>query len=222
MSSKRKEPRAKAAQGKTGVKKKAELEPVDQRLMKGLSHPLRVQILTLINERPWSPRELQKELNEGLSQISYHVKVLRDFELIELVRTEPRRGAVEHFYSPVQRIIVPEGMSVSLPKSARLEMLGKIIRDAEKDVRESLKDGTFYERNDFHASWTPMDLDEQGCEELHARAEEFLSDILEISGEATNRLAAEGAEAVPVSVAIFGFPSARPPGAKGPAHRRRG
>lgn len=124
MSSKRKEPRAKAAQGKTGVKKKAELEPVDQRLMKGLSHPLRVQILTLINERPWSPRELQKELNEGLSQISYHVKVLRDFELIELVRTEPRRGAVEHFYSPVQRIIVPEGMSAALPKSARLEMLG--------------------------------------------------------------------------------------------------
>lgn len=211
MPAKRKDPQVKVTQAKSGVRKKPQL-PVDQRLMKGLSHPLRVKILTLINERPWSPRELQRELNEGLSQISYHVKVLRDFELIELVRTEPRRGAVEHFYSPVQRIIVPEGMSVALPKSARLEMLAKIIRDAETDVRESLKDGTFYERDDFHASWTPMDLDERGCEELHARADEFLADILEISGEATNRLAEGETEAIPVSVALFGFLSARPPG----------
>lgn len=218
----RKEPKAKAAKGKAGLKRKSELEPVDQRLMKGLSHPLRVQILTLINERPWSPRELQKELGEGLSQISYHVKVLRDFELIELVRTEPRRGAVEHFYSPVQRIIVPEGMSVALPKSARLEMLGKIIRDAEKDVREALESGSFYEREDFHASWTPMDLDEQGCEELHSRADEFLAEILEIGGESANRLAEKGAAPIPVSIAIFGFLSARAPGAKSPAHRRRG
>jgi DNA-binding transcriptional ArsR family regulator len=214
--------KAKIAQGKVGAKRKADLEPVDQRLMKGLSHPLRVQILTLINERPWSPRELQKELNEGLSQVSYHVKVLKDFELIELVKTEPRRGAVEHFYSPVQRIIIPEGMSAGLPKSARLEMLAKIIRDAERDVRESLKAGAFYEREDFHASWTPMDLDEQGCADLHARADEFLADLLKIESESANRQTGDTAESIPISVAVFAFGSTRDPGKKKSAHRRRG
>jgi DNA-binding transcriptional ArsR family regulator len=216
----RKEPRAHAEQGKSESKKRSSLEPVDQRLMKGLSHPLRVQILTLINERPWSPRELQRELGEGLSQVSYHVKVLRDFELIELVKTEPRRGAVEHFYSPVERIIVPEGMSAALPKSARLEMLARIIRDAEKDVRESLEAGAFYERDDFHASWTPMDLDEQGCAELHAKADRFLADLLEIEGKSANRRTNDDAECIPISVAVFAFGSAREPG-KRSGHRRR-
>jgi DNA-binding transcriptional ArsR family regulator len=203
-------------------KQKQDVEPVDQKLMKGLSHPLRVQCLTLINERPRSPRELQRQLKEGLSQISYHIKVLRDYDLIELVKTEPRRGAVEHFYGPVERIIVPEGMSARLPKSARLEILGKIIRDAERDVRESLKAGSFYARPDFHASWTPVELDEQGCSELHARADEFLADLIEIEAAAAARKAEEPSEAIPVSVALFAFGSARPAGAKQSSHRRRG
>lgn len=217
MPAKRKE--AKATDGQ-----RSDLEPVDQRLMKGLSHPLRVKCLTLINERPWSPRELQRELGEGLSQISYHIKVLKDFELIELVRTEPRRGAVEHFYSPVERVIVPEGMSAQLPKSARLEMLGKIIRDAEKDVHDSLKDGSFYARPDFHASWTPMELDEKGCEELHKRADRFLGELIEIEAKAaTRRAKGKGeSEGIPISVALFGFQSSRRPGEKQSSHRRRG
>jgi len=204
------------------VRKRSDLEPLDQRLMKALSHPLRVQILTLVNARPWSPNEISKELDEGLSQVSYHVKVLKDFECIELVNTEPRRGAVEHYYSAVERIIVPEGMSTDLPRSSRLELLGKIIRDAERDIHNALKAETFYKREDFHADWVPVDLDNQGCEEFHARADEFLEDILKIGSDSANRIAEDKTEAIPVSVALFGFVSARKAGEKGPPHRRRG
>lgn len=203
------------------VEKRSELEPVDQRLMKALSHPLRVQILTLVNGREWSPNEMSKELDEGLSQVSYHVKVLRDFEMIEMVKTEPRRGAVEHYYRAVERIIVPEGMSADLPKSSRLELLGKIIRDAERDIHEALKARTFYQREDMHADWVPMDLTDEGCKRLHARADEFLEDIIKIEGDSANAIA-KGEEAIPVTVALFGFVSDRPPGAKSPADRRRG
>jgi DNA-binding transcriptional ArsR family regulator len=203
------------------VKERSELEPVDQRLMKALSHPLRVQILTLVNGRAWSPNEMSKELDEGLSQVSYHVKVLRDFEMIEMVKTEPRRGAVEHFYKAVERIIVPEGMAAELPKSSRLELLGKIIRDAERDIHEALKARTFYQRDDLHADWVPMDLDERGCKRLHARADEFLNDIIDIAGDSATAIA-EGAEAIPLSVVLFGFVSDRPLGTKSPSDRRRG
>lgn len=203
------------------VKKRADLEPVDQRLIKALSHPLRVQILTLINERPWSPTELSKELDEGLSQVAYHVKVLKDQECIRVVKTAPRRGAVEHWYEPITRIIVPEGMAAELPKSARLELLDRVIRDSEKDIHESLAAGTFYQRNDLHASWTPMDLDDLGCKDLHARADEFLEDALKVAGDSASRIA-EGAESIPVSVVLFGFVSARQTGSKNLAHRKRG
>lgn len=203
------------------IKKRSELEPVDQRLIKAMAHPLRVQILTLTNERPWSPSDTAKELDEGLSQVSYHFKVLRKLGCIEVVRTEPRRGAIEHYYKAVQRIIVPEGMAAELPKSARLELLSKVIRDSEKDVHESLKAGTFYERDDLHASWTPMDLDDQGCQDLHARFDEFLEDALKIGGDSANRIA-EGAKSIPISVVGFAFVSSRATGTKTPAHRKRG
>lgn len=203
------------------IKKRSGLEPVDQRLIKALAHPLRVQILTLTNERPWSPSDVARELDEGLSQVSYHFKVLRNLGCIEVVRTEPRRGAVEHYYVAVQRIIVPEGMAAELPKSARLELLDRVIRDSEKDIHQSLKAGTFYERDDLHASWTPMDLDDQGCKELHARLDELVEDALKIGADSANRIA-EGAKSIPVSVVGFAFVSARGSGTKTPAHRTRG
>ena len=77
--------------------------------MKALSHPLRVVILDYMNERDWSPREIEKETGVGLSQVSYHVKVLKDFEMIELTKTAPRRGAVEHYYRAVERAFVSSG-----------------------------------------------------------------------------------------------------------------
>ncbi len=60
---------------KTGTENKSKL---DQRLIKALAHPLRVEILAILNERVASPNELAKGLGEGLSQVSYHVKVLHE------------------------------------------------------------------------------------------------------------------------------------------------
>src|SRR5262249_46938477 len=105
-----------AAKTKTKTKsKKSKNTGVDQRLVKALAHPLRVEILTILNERMASPNELSKELEEGLSQVSYHVKVLKDFECIEMVKTEPRRGAVEHYYRATSRAYLTDPDWRSLP-----------------------------------------------------------------------------------------------------------
>ena len=45
-----------------------------------------------------SPSELAKELGEPLGNVAYHVKILEETGAIELVRTAPVRGALEHFY----------------------------------------------------------------------------------------------------------------------------
>ena len=106
-----------AAKTKTKTRDKA--TGVDQRLVKALAHPLRVQILTILNERMASPNELSKELEEGLSQVSYHVKVLKDFECIEMVKTEPRRGAVEHYYRATARAYLSDKDWQNLPDSVK-------------------------------------------------------------------------------------------------------
>lgn len=78
---------------------------IDQRLVKAVAHPLRVEILeTLVRESEQSPTQIARQLDQKLGNVSYHVNVLRDCEVIELVRTEPRRGAVEHFFRPAATI----------------------------------------------------------------------------------------------------------------------
>ena len=45
-----------------------------------------------------SPNELSRELGDPLGNVSYHVRILRELDCVELVRTEQRRGALEHYY----------------------------------------------------------------------------------------------------------------------------
>jgi DNA-binding PadR family transcriptional regulator len=77
--------------------KVSELAPA----LAGLGHPVRLQCLVLL-EVEHSPSELAAMLKqfEGptLGTVAYHMRMLRDYQLIEEVRTEPRRGAIEHFY----------------------------------------------------------------------------------------------------------------------------
>jgi DNA-binding transcriptional ArsR family regulator len=71
---------------------------LDPRLIKALSHSIRIRALEVLNTRIASPSELAKELGEPLGNVAYHVKILEENDAIELVRTAPVRGALEHFY----------------------------------------------------------------------------------------------------------------------------
>lgn len=68
-----------------------------------MTHPTRDAVLKHLKRREASPREIAVATGEPLGNVSYHVRVLHDSGVLELVRTEPRRGAVEHFYRLVKR-----------------------------------------------------------------------------------------------------------------------
>jgi DNA-binding transcriptional ArsR family regulator len=71
----------------------------ENELLVALGHPLRRQILREMAQRgAVSPRELASLLGRPLSNVSYHVRVLADCAAVNLVRTEPVRGSVQHFY----------------------------------------------------------------------------------------------------------------------------
>jgi DNA-binding transcriptional ArsR family regulator len=76
----------------------AQHHALDQRVVKALAHPLRVRLLARLRERIASPSELAVEVDEPIGNVSYHVRALADLGMIELVRTAPRRGALEHYY----------------------------------------------------------------------------------------------------------------------------
>ncbi len=64
-----------------------------------LNHPLRRQVLRVVEEGGTaSATELCQRFELPLSNVSYHVKVMVDLGVLELVRTRKVRGARERFY----------------------------------------------------------------------------------------------------------------------------
>lgn len=72
-----------------------------QALMNALGHPVRRELLKLVIEREEiSPVEAASELDEHLSNVSYHMKQLVKCDAVFLSGTAPARGALIHFYAP--------------------------------------------------------------------------------------------------------------------------
>jgi DNA-binding MarR family transcriptional regulator len=73
-----------------------------ERLARHYVHPTRLgvlDVLALDGGRVLSPNELRRELNEDISNVSYHVNELVGGSFLVLMATAQRRGAVEHFYA---------------------------------------------------------------------------------------------------------------------------
>lgn len=68
------------------------------RKQKVFAHPLRVTIMQELAEATMSPTQLADKIGCPLPNLSYHVRMLVELGMIELVNTKPRRGAIEHYY----------------------------------------------------------------------------------------------------------------------------
>src|SRR4051795_10125533 len=118
--------------GADGTRSAAETS--EARIAKALAHPLRAQILKRLGERVASRGELAAELGAPLGVVSYHVRMLREYECVELVRTEPRRGALQHFYRAIARPNLDEGQWRTLPSSLRGELSGETLQELVSDL----------------------------------------------------------------------------------------
>lgn len=71
----------------------------DNDLLLALRHPLRREILRrMADGKAISPLELSSLLDQPLSNVSYHMRVLAKCGATALVRTKPARGSMQHFY----------------------------------------------------------------------------------------------------------------------------
>jgi DNA-binding transcriptional ArsR family regulator len=180
-------------------------EGITQQLAKALAHPLRVRILTSLQKGISSPNQLAQELGEPLGNVSYHVKTLLEYDCVELVKTEPRRGAVEHFYRATERAFFSDADWAKIPPSARKGISGVILESIGQDATAAMTAGTIDARTDSHISHSPLLLDEKGWTELNTLLMETLNRANEIQEEAASRLADDDAEALSTSLSILHF-----------------
>jgi predicted ArsR family transcriptional regulator len=188
-------------------KTKNKKDGVEQIVAKAFAHPLRVQILIILNEKVASPNMLAQQLDQSLNLVAYHVRVLEKYDCIELVDTKQRRGATEHFYRATRRQFLTDSEWSRLPESLRPGLSGAMLKSAFDDVEEALDSGTFDELEDRHLSRTPMVVDKKGWEDSARLLADTLDRLLEIQAEANERLSGSGKEGMLSKVVMLHFKS---------------
>lgn len=188
---------------------------VDPRYVKALSHVLRQHILLATVQGEVSPKELAEALDEGLSQVSYHVKVLRDDcdGMIEETRTVPRRGAVEHYYRANAKTLFPAKAWRKLKKGLRTVVGAGQASDLFNDLAEALKAGKLGGAHD-HITRTPLVLDPEGKRNVMAIAQWAAKEVESEQQAAAKRMSkanGDGDGAVAYTFALLAFEAAWEP-----------
>lgn len=163
-------------------------ETVDVRVIKALGHPLRQRILQLLNKAVASPSELATQLDEPLSNVSYHVKILANCEAIELVRTAPVRGALEHFYRATTRARLEEKDWAAIPDSIKQELTGQTLGQIWGHVTEAAGKGGFNNPKSA-VVWVDLELDGQAYDRLGDEVVRLLDLATDLQAESAVRLA---------------------------------
>jgi DNA-binding transcriptional ArsR family regulator len=187
------------------------------RLARAVSHPLRAQVLTKLADAEASPSDIARMLGVPLGRVSYHVQALRDLGCIELVRSVPRRGAMEHYYRAVVRPLFDDALWARLPVPLRRQFTGHILRELSQEVSAAAPAGGF-DRPGAHIVRVPLDLDERGWQELSGVVADLIATVDDIAGRSAARRAGSRGGS-PSVLAILHY--TREPAASGPQAGRR-
>jgi DNA-binding transcriptional ArsR family regulator len=184
---------------------------VDQGFVKSLAHELRAEILVILAGRMASPNELANELDEGLSQVSYHVKVLKEYGRIKLVKTEPRRGAVEHYYRATAKALLPAKAWRGAKKSLRKIIGGGLASELFDDLMGAMEAEKLAQPAN-QISRLLLLLDDKGWENVMDSAQRFIEEVEKEQDEATARGAKSNGSAAAIkayTVGVLAFEDSR-------------
>jgi hypothetical protein len=125
------------ARSRNGARRHKKAKPsADSRSSKIFAHPLRREILTVMGDRVMSPTEISAAVGWPLTHTSYHVRQLAEYGVLKLVKTTPRRGAVEHHYRVVLKTVTQ-----SLDPT-NLEIAAQACADADDETWAAYDAGT--------------------------------------------------------------------------------
>lgn len=158
----------------------------DPRLVKALAHPLRVSILSALEQRTASPSQLAEELGVPLPNLSYHIRMLVQLDLLKLVKTRPRRGAIEHYYQAKGPAMVTDRAWGEVPTLVKEALVAASLKQVGELVDTAAARGGFDAR-EAHLTRQPLKLDEQGWKDLSKRMMDLFKDAQRIQAESEKR-----------------------------------
>ncbi|CAA9344097.1 MAG: hypothetical protein AVDCRST_MAG11-3121 [uncultured Gemmatimonadaceae bacterium] len=159
----------------------------DPRYVKAMSHPLRVRILAMLQQRKASPVEIARMMDTSLGTISYHVRCLLQLGLIELVGETRRRGAVEHHYKALSKLVITDEAWSRARPIAKQAVVGSTLQMIGELAGASAAAGGF-DRSDAALVRDGVRVDAKGWSDLSAACAAFQEEIRRIESEAAERI----------------------------------
>jgi hypothetical protein len=187
--------------------REATADLIDHRLRKALSHELRVQILSVANQREISPSEFSEEFDVPLSNVSYHFRQLLKYDCIELVREVPVRGSHEHRYVGSRRGLISDADWAQLGMGTQAGVRIAGFQDLINRCTQAVEAETFDSRDDAAFYWVPMTLDEVGWRKMQKSIRRMIGEVEDIEVESAWRAANEKSITFPATFGVLGFES---------------
>jgi DNA-binding transcriptional ArsR family regulator len=172
--------------------------------VKALAHPLRVQILSTLEDRIASPSDLATELGAPLGNVSYHVRTLADLGLVKLVKRRTRRGAVEHYYQARGRAQVSNRAWAQVPGVVKRSMVAVALEQAVDQAGAAAAAGGF-DHEQSNLSRQSVTLDSKGFGELSEAVARLHEEVASIHGRSASRLQGASDAAIQAGVVTMLF-----------------
>ncbi|SNS77551.1 DNA-binding transcriptional regulator, ArsR family [Asanoa hainanensis] len=82
-----------------------DVQPIETRHFKALSHPMRHRLLFALGEKPATTSQLAAAFATRKGNIAHHLKVLLEADLVRPAGTQRVRGGVEQYYERVAQAV---------------------------------------------------------------------------------------------------------------------
>jgi DNA-binding transcriptional ArsR family regulator len=181
---------------------KAAQRAYEAQMVRAAAHPVRARALSMMAERPTSPKEVAEAVEMPIGNALYHIKALEKGGLALLVEEKKRGGATEHFY--IATNLDDEETARVEPRHRQLlakMTLHRLIGDAAQAVES----GTWISRPETHFSRVPLYLDEEGWREIGDICTRALDQILVAQARCAERLDESGVRGFRALAALLLF-----------------
>lgn len=196
------------ASQKAGTKADSVAAPLD-RVLRALNHPVRRRIMRVLVDGAGSAKTISQEIGMDLGVVSYHLSqvLAKECDIVELVDSVPRRGAIEKFYRLKFHALSeadPGDEGEAEPPSRRMsfeECLIVAVAAMDADAFAELEGSGW--------DWSLTQVDETAWGEIRAAGDAFEARVRKAAEESHRRAGADGAQGIVVGVAAF--PAVTPP-----------
>jgi DNA-binding transcriptional ArsR family regulator len=181
---------------------------VDRCLMKAVSNPTRVDILSyLIENGPSSPSKIARQLEHvSVNLVAHHIKVLRELGCVELVDEVKHGGRTERIYEARKRVYFSSAEAAAMDDDESYVVSFDVVRLVSEDLEAALLAKCLHSISDGHLSRIPIRLDKEGWEEIVSALDRTLGEVERAGERSIERSRHSGEDLIDVRVALLQFP----------------